>query len=95
MALTSKQRAFLRKKAHKLDPIVRIGKDGFTVNIITSVVDAIDSRELIKVKILQNSEVNKTEVAEELARKSNCELVGVIGKVIILYKVNHDKPVIF
>ena len=34
MALTSKQRAFLKKKAHELNPLVRIGKDGITDSLI-------------------------------------------------------------
>ncbi len=54
MKLTSKQRAFLKKKAHELNPIVRIGKDGLQETVIDSILSAIDSRELIKVKILQN-----------------------------------------
>ena len=52
MALTSKQSAFLKKKAHELDPLVRIGKDGITDSLIQSILEAIDSRELLKVKIL-------------------------------------------
>lgn len=59
MALTSKQRAFLKKKAHELDPLVRIGKDGITDSLIQSILEAIDSRELLKVKILQNCEKEK------------------------------------
>ena len=52
--MNSKKRAFLKKKAHNLEPMVRIGKDGLNQNIVQSILDAIASRELIKVKILQN-----------------------------------------
>ena len=62
MKLTSKQRAFLKKKAHELNPIVRIGKDGLQETVIESILSAIDSRELIKVKILQNCETEKEEI---------------------------------
>jgi len=58
--MNSKKRAFLKKKAHNLEPIVRIGKDGLNQNIVQSILDAIASRELIKVKILQNCEEEKT-----------------------------------
>lgn len=95
--MTSKQRAFLKKEAHNLEPIVRIGKEGLTENIVQSLLDAINSRELIKVKILQNLESDKDEtreLAEELSQKSGAELVGIIGKIIIFYKENKDKPVI-
>ena len=97
MKLSSKQRAFLKKEAHNLEPIVRIGKDGLSDNIVQSLLDAINSRELIKVKVLQNLDADKDdtrEMAEELSRKSGAELVGVIGKIIIFYKENKDKPVV-
>ena len=95
--MTSKQRAFFKKEAHNLEPIVRIGKDGLSDNIVQSLLDAINSRELIKVKVLQNLDADKDdtrEMAEELSRKSGAELVGVIGKIIIFYKENKDKPVV-
>lgn len=95
--MTSKQRAFLKKEAHNLEPIVRKGKDGLSDNIVQSLLDAINSRELIKVKVLQNLDADKDdtrEMAEELSRKSGAELVGVIGKIIIFYKENKDKPVV-
>ena len=95
--MTSKQRAFLKKEAHNLEPIVRIGKDGLSDNIVQSLLDAINSRELIKVKVLQNLEADKDEtreLAEELSKKSGAELVGIIGKIMIFYKENKDKPVI-
>jgi len=94
MELTSKQRAFLKKQAHSLEPVVRIGKDGLIENVVKSLLDVIDSRELVKVKILQNSEVEKREAANELALRSGCELVAIIGRILIFYKENQDKPVI-
>lgn len=66
--MNSKKRAFLKKKAHNLEAIVRIGKDGLNQNIIQSILDAIESRELIKVKILQNCEEEK-----------NCNLFKING----------------
>ncbi|WP_297405869.1 ribosome assembly RNA-binding protein YhbY [uncultured Cetobacterium sp.] len=94
MNLTSKRREFLRKKAHKLDAICRIGKDGYTDKVADGILDAITPRELIKVKILQNSEVDKKEVAYQIADAINAEVVGIIGRTIILFKENEDKPTI-
>lgn len=94
MELTSKRRAFLRKKAHDLDAIVRIGKDGVSENIIQSILDAIQSRELIKVKILQNCEDEKEEILEELTNCKEFQVVGIIGRTIIIFKENKEKPVI-
>lgn len=92
--LNSKKRAFLRKRAHDLDALVRIGKDGITENLIQSILDAIESRELIKVKILQNCEMEKEEVYSKLEECSEFEVVGIIGRTIIIYKENKDKPVV-
>lgn len=94
MNLTSKKRAFLRKKAHNLDAICRIGKDGYTDTVADGILDAITPRELIKVKILQNSEVDKQEVAYKIADSINAEVVGIIGRTIIFFKENEDKPTI-
>ena len=95
--MTSKQRAFLKKEGHKLEPLVRIGKEGLTENIVTSLLDVITSRELVKVKVLANLEVGKDElraIAEDLAKKSDSELVGIIGKILMFYKENKEKPVV-
>ncbi|WP_410208133.1 ribosome assembly RNA-binding protein YhbY [Fusobacterium sp.] len=94
MELTSKRRAYLRKKAHDLDPLVRIGKEGITDNLIQSILDAIESRELIKVKILQNCEEEKQKIMDELSTYKEFQVVGIIGKTIILFKENTEKPVI-
>lgn len=95
--LSSKQRAFLKKEAHKIDPIVRIGKDGLESSISESLSNAFFSRELVKVKILQNSEKTKDEVyeiADVLAKETESEVVAVIGRIIIFYKENDEKPII-
>lgn len=94
MELTSKRRAYLRKKAHDLDALVRIGKDGVTDNLIQSILDAIESRELLKVKILQNCEEEKMEIMEQLSQCKEFEIVGIIGRTIILFRENKDKPVV-
>lgn len=94
MELTSKRRAYLRKKAHDLDSIVRIGKDGVTKNLIQSILEAIESRELLKVKILQNCELEKEEILDELSKCDEFQIVGIVGRVIILFKENKEKPVV-
>lgn len=94
MKLTSKQRAFLKKKAHELNPIVRIGKDGLQETVIESILSAIDSRELIKVKILQNCETEKEEIYQKLLEETRFDIVGMIGRTIIVFKENKEKPVV-
>jgi len=90
--MNNRQREFLRKRAHEISALVRVGKDGYTDNLGQSILDAIESRELIKVKMLQTVEVSKRDLAETIAEKTNCEVVGIIGRTIILYKPNKDNP---
>ena len=92
--MNSKKRAFLKKKAHNLEAIVRIGKDGLNQNIIQSILDAIESRELIKVKILQNCEEEKTTIYSKLMDNKEFEVVGMIGRTIIIFKENKEHPTI-
>ena len=91
MELSSKQRAFLKKMAHEIDPVVRIGKDGIDDDVIESIANAVKKRELIKVKILQNSEVEVArELGNELASKTKSVFVDSIGRILIFFKANKD-----
>jgi RNA-binding protein len=84
--LTGKQKRYLRSLAHHLKPIFQIGKGGINENLIKQVNEALEKRELIKVSILQNAIEDKEELANELADRTNSELVQLIGSTIVLYK---------
>ncbi|MEY8462977.1 ribosome assembly RNA-binding protein YhbY [Streptococcus merionis] len=91
MTLTSKQRAFLNSQAHNLKPIVQIGKNGLTDEIKTSVRNALDARELIKLTLLQNTDEDIHEVAEILEDEIGVDTVQKIGRILILYKQSAKK----
>ena len=84
--LTSKQRAFLRGLASNEPAIMQVGKGGIGENLIKTVSDALEARELIKLTVLENSGEAAREVAETLAEATEAEVVGVIGKKVILYR---------
>lgn len=86
MALTGKQKRYLRAEAHHLTPIVQIGKGGLTNEIKTSIRKALDARELIKVAILQNSDADIQDVAEEIEEMS-FDVVQTIGRILVVFKV--------
>ena len=88
MELTSKQRAQLRGMANSLDPIVHIGKDGLGDNLVKQASDALEARELIKCRVLENSMLTAREAADALAR---AEVVQVIGTKFVLYRESHNK----
>ena len=91
--ITSKQRAYLRSMATSIPAIMQVGKGGITDNLVKTVSDALEARELIKMSVLENSEYTPKDTAEELAEAVGAEVVGVIGRKIILYResVNHKR----
>ena len=91
MDLTSKQRSQLRGLANGIDTIVHIGKDGIGDNLTRQVNDALEARELIKCKVLENGELSSREAAEALARATRSEVVQVIGTKFVLYRPTHNK----
>lgn len=91
MELTSKQRAQLRGMAATMDTILHVGKDGIGDNLVKQVNDALEARELIKGRVLENSIYTAREAAEELRVKARCEVVQVIGSKFVLYRMQHDK----
>lgn len=93
MELTSKQRAQLRSLANSLDTILQIGKDGIGENLIKQADDALEARELIKGRVLDNNiDYDARAAAEELARATRSEVVQVIGTKFVLYRESHSKP---
>ena len=86
MELTGKQKRYLRAEAHHLTPIVQIGKGGLTNEIKTSIRKALDARELIKVAILQNSDADINDVAEEIEEMS-FDVVQKSGRILVVFKV--------
>ncbi|MBU9713376.1 ribosome assembly RNA-binding protein YhbY [Evansella tamaricis] len=92
--LTSKQKRYLKSKAHHLKPIFQVGKGGVNKNLIQQVWDALEARELIKVSVLQNCEEDKEEVAESIADGAKAHIVQVIGNTIVFYKESREKKTI-
>ena len=89
--LTSKQRAQLRSMASTMDTIMQIGKSGITDTLARTVSDALEARELIKMRVLENCELGVRGAAEELAARTGAEVVSVIGTKCILYRESTTK----
>ena len=92
--LKSKQRAFLRGIASSYETIFQVGKGGINKNFINQVTDALRKRELIKLRVLENSGYTAREAAEEIASKTESDVVQVIGSRFVLFKRNPKEPVI-
>lgn len=93
MELTSKQRAQLRGLANGLDTIVHIGKDGLGDNLVQQANEALEARELIKCRVLENAMLTPKEACQELAKRTRSEAVQVIGTKFVLYRQSHRKDI--
>lgn len=92
--MTSKERAYLKSLAMKMDPIINVGKSGASPELVASVDEAIEKRELIKIGVLKNCFDDPKEIANMIAERTRSQVVQVIGKKIVLYRENKENPVI-
>ena len=91
--LTGKQARFLRGLGHKLQPVVMIGKQEVSDEVLAAVDEALTAHELIKVKLQEGCLSDRRDVAEELAQKTDSAVAQVLGKTILLYRAS-EEPVI-
>ena len=92
--LTSKQRSVLRGIASTYETIFQVGKNGIQDTLIAQVNDALRARELIKLRVLDNSPYTAREAADEIAEKTGSDVVQVVGSRFVLFKRNPKEPVI-
>ena len=90
--MTSKQRAYLKSLANSIDPILHIGKGGISDALVKQADDALEARELIKLKCLENSEYSPKEAAEEIAGRIGADVVFSIGIKAVLYRKAKKNP---
>ena len=87
--LSSAQRSYLRRQAHHLEPVLLIGKNGITDGTIVAVNKALNAREMIKIKFREFKD-NKKSISDKIATSANCQVVGMIGHTVILFRQNPD-----
>ena len=91
--ITTKQRAYLRSMASTLNATMQIGKDALKEESVKQIVDMLEARELVKIKVLKNCEQSARELADSIQQKIGWEVVQVIGLTIVLYKRSSRKDV--
>ena len=89
--LTSKQRAYLRGRANDYDTIFQVGKGGINDNMLEQISNALEARELIKLRTLENSDFFAREAAETIAEELGADVVSVVGSRFILYRESKKK----
>lgn len=90
--LNSKERAYLRSLAHDLSPIFNVGKAGVNQEMIISIGEALEKRELVKIAVLKNCFNDPKDIAQVIADGTRSTVVQVIGKKITLYRKNYENP---
>lgn len=88
---TSKQRSKARSLAQTIQPVTQIGKGGISDNLVNTLSEALEARELIKISVLNNTDEDAKDLAVSLAEKLDAEVVEIIGKKIVLYRRSSKK----
>ena len=89
--MNSKQRSYLKGLAVNLDTIFQVGKSGVSNETAHQILNALEARELIKIKVLETSPQSVKDVSNELSLKTGAEVVQTIGTKIVLYKVSSNE----
>lgn len=87
--ITGKQRAYLKQEAHDFKPIINIGKNSLSDKLIDAIDEALEARELIKIKILNNNLDDDQEIIQTILEKLDCEFISHLGSIFTIYRKNN------
>ena len=88
--LTGKQRAMLKQEAHDFKPIINIGKFSISDKLIEAIDEALEARELIKIKILNNNMDDADYLIDTIIDKVDAEFISHIGSIFTIYRRNDE-----
>lgn len=91
MTLNIQQIKMLRTMGRQLKPTVIVGKEGMTQSVAERTNEVLEAHELVKVSLLDTSELTPGEVADQLAARTHSEIVQVIGHKVVLYRETKRK----
>ena len=92
--MTSKQRAYLRGLGQSCPAIMQVGKGGITENLLKTVSDALEARELVKLSVLDNCGEEPRAILDALCEALGADGVSCVGKKIVLYRESEEKKTI-
>jgi len=87
--LKGSQRKYLRGMAHSYKPLVQIGKEGLSENVLGAIDTALEAHELIKVKIAAERD-QREQFVPVIEERLECKCVGTVGRMAILYREHPD-----
>ena len=89
--MTSKERAYLKSLASNIEPSFQVGKSSLTPEVTAAIAEAFNTKEIVKIAVLKNCFDDPKEIASMVAERTHSQVVQVIGKKIVLYKLNPEK----
>ncbi|HEY6723543.1 MAG TPA: ribosome assembly RNA-binding protein YhbY [Polyangiaceae bacterium] len=92
MTLTPKQKQYLKALAHPLKPLVQVGAKGIGEGLFEQVATQLVAHELIKIRFNTESAVEPGEVSDELATRTDSQLVEKKGRTLVLYRRRDHAP---
>ena len=93
-SLTGKQKRYLRRLAHLMNPLISVGKNGLSQTIYDQIDQYLLEHELIKIKILNSCPTNKKECSQKISKHTRSQIAQIIGRTLLLYRTHPDEPVI-
>lgn len=91
--MNSKQRSYLRALATKIQPLVTIGKQGLSENVVAEINEVLEAKELVKISVLKNALREPKEILEEAAIALKAEAIASIGYKIVIYRRSKKKDI--
>lgn len=89
--LKGKQRSFIKKLANPMKPIIQIGKDGLTENVMEQIDKMLNDHEIVKVNVLNNSLLDAKETAFEVCEELKAEYISSLGNKFVVYRESRTK----
>ncbi|KRL68340.1 YhbY family RNA-binding protein [Companilactobacillus versmoldensis] len=87
MIIKGKKNRYLRSQAQTMKPVVRVGREGISDNLLTQIQQLLYKNELIKVSFLQNTMAEPQQLADALTElDGGIALIQTIGSKAIFYK---------
>ena len=88
--ISTKQRAYLRSLIAQMTPIMQVGKNGITDNLVATLSDSLEAQELIKLTVLETCPLTPREASDALCEALGCDAVQTIGRKISFYRPASD-----
>ncbi|EFI42428.1 MULTISPECIES: ribosome assembly RNA-binding protein YhbY [Peptoniphilus] len=88
--ITGRQRSYLKSLANTLNPLLQVGKNGVTENLIKQIDELLEYHELVKITVLKNSPVYAREIVEEILEQTGAEFVQQIGNKLTIYRESKE-----